>query len=552
VDKNNFPPAKTKLPSKPKTNGKPAGGNSAPFPPADNSAPVPGADVPAIGMTSADPKIDKQLRGLLGHAETSGYKPVNFQYFLRPRDLPPFTFNVIEAMQFEPTIKLGLAARAAPLCTPEFAYKQGEKWIPGVQAENEVIAAFVERQLMKIWNQIDVLLDAQKWGWAAAEVTYELTHFGTVEIKDLHARHARDVRVIKHEGQPAGVRFLSIKDTDQGHVDSFFPDCIFHNHATGPGEDYGTSILIGAYSPWADKWLSGGALDVRRLFMHKDAYGGVDLAYPEGTMTIGDRETPNRDVAREIVEQLQAGGVTTRPSRIDPATGKQVWELTRATVPANPAHILQYPKDLDGEMLRGLEVPDDVLSADNSGAWAGKQVPMAAFYCSLDRWLNSLVRDVVRQLLVRLVRMNFGTGRWFEVSTKPLAVQAMEQMSKSGSPKPEGGGGGKFQPNFDDGMGDASQGNDRDDDDDELLDDGTDMERAVGMGLLQASKVVRAASRVVRMGEHFKQAKRQEIFGRGMGGNLPGSEGAPGGERAGQADGANGVSESADDRESKK
>ncbi|MDX1964128.1 MAG: hypothetical protein SFX18_13325 [Pirellulales bacterium] len=445
------------------------------------------------GMQSADPRINKALRSLLGLPETRGYKPVDHRYFLRPRDLPPFTFNVIEAMQYEPTIKLGLAARAAPLCTPEFAYKQGDKWIPGIQAENEIIAAYVERQLLKIWNQIDVLLDAQRWGWAAAEITYEVTHYGTVEVLDLLPRHARDTRIIKFQGQPVGARFLNVQMADEGMVDCFFPNCVFHNHALGAGEDYGTSILIGAYSPWADKWLHGGALDVRRLFMHKDAYGGADLAYPEGTTIIGDQEVPNRDIAREVVEQLQAGGVTSFPSKND-ANGNPLWKLTRATVPANPTHILQFPKDLDTEILRGLEVPDDVLSSDNSGAWAGKQVPMAAFYNSLDRWLASLVRDVVRQVLRPLVRMNFGGGRWFEVSTKPLAVQALEQQSKAGPAKsPDGGGGMPFA--GDDGMADDSMGND------EYgggADDSMVMERAVGMGLLRAASTIRRARSIVR------------------------------------------------------
>ena len=61
--------------------------------------------------------------------------------------------------------------------------------------------------------------------------------------------------------------------------------------------------------------MNGGALDVRRLFMHKDAYGGTDMTYPEGTTYIPDKgEVPNRDVAREIAEQIVAGGVTARPA----------------------------------------------------------------------------------------------------------------------------------------------------------------------------------------------------------------------------------------------
>lgn len=488
-------------------------------PPQTAAAPATGADqMPdRPGMVGVTPRIDAELRSLLGPLETRNYKPLDYRYFMRPRDLPLFTFNAIEAMNYDPTVRLGLAARAAPLCNPEFAYKQGEKWVPGIQAESEVIAAFVERQLLRIWNQIGCLLDAQKWGWAAAEVTYELSHFGLVEVNELHARHARDVRVIKDDGRAVGCRFLNIKNEANGFVDLFYPSCIFHNHQPEAGEDYGTSINFGAFSPWCDKWLDGGALDVRRLFMHKDAYGGADIAYPEGKTLIGDQQVPNRDIAREIVEQLQAGGVTTRPSKVD-ANGNKAWELTRASVPSNPTHILDYPKDLDTEILRGMEVPDDVLSAENSGAWAGKQVPMAAFYTSLDRWLQALVRDIVRQILKRLVRMNFGPGHWFEVSTKPLAVQAMEQQSKGSGAPPQPGQAGK--PGQGDALGDDSMADD-DGDGDGVANEDTDFERAVGMGLMRAAKTVKRAVKVVRMGEVWRTLGGSAKDGKQHSGGFP-------------------------------
>ena len=86
--------------------------------------------------------------------------------------------------------------------------------------------------------------------------------------------------------------------------------------------------------------MHGGALDVRRLFMHKDAYGGADITYPEGTVYIeGKGEVPNRDIARELAEQIVAGGVTARPAAYD-EHGNELWKLTRATVPNKPEHIL--------------------------------------------------------------------------------------------------------------------------------------------------------------------------------------------------------------------
>lgn len=376
-------------------------------------------------------------------SSTSGYESIRHIWSEQPRNLPLFGFDIIRLMMFDSAVRLALSTRAAPLASAEFAYKSGvdpmgnPMWTPGVQAQREEVGHFVHRQLLRIWtNHIDEICQAQIWGWSAGEVTLRLSQHNLVEIDRLEPRQAADCRVLLAGGDPVGVRIDRVKNV--GKVDLRFPNAWFHAHDPEPGQHYGRSTLLGAYSPWADKCLDGGALDVRRLFMHKDAYGGVDLGYPEGSTFIdGQESVPNRDIARQIAEQLVSGGVTTRPSTRD-ENGNEKWPLTRATVPANPQHILQYPKDLDGEIRRGTGIPDDVIDSEGSGGWAGKRVPLMAFYASLDGWLRRIVTDFDEQTIRCLVRMNFGRDEEYEITTKPLAEQAMEQQSNAG----EGGGNG--------------------------------------------------------------------------------------------------------------
>lgn len=223
-----------------------------------------------------------------------------------------------------------------------------------------------------------------------------------------------------------------------GAVDLFMPSAFWHAYKPEAGSPYGFSVLFGAYSAWADKWLDGGALSVRRLFMHKDAYGGDTIYYPEGTINVDGRgEIPTRDVGREIVEQSMAGNVKTLPSTRD-QNGNRMWEVERAETTGGAEHILQFPKDLDTEILRGIEIPDDVITAEATGAWQGKQVPMLAFYKGLEPWLTALVGDLVRQLLEPLVLVNFGRAEDFEVTAKSLAKQALEQSGAKEQPSPQG------------------------------------------------------------------------------------------------------------------
>ena len=379
----------------------------------------------------------KPIRATRQRPRTTGYQPTYHVWGNSPRDLPQFTYHTIRAMLLDSAVRKCLAIRRAPLYGLEFAYQQGDKWIPGVEARKPEVAKFVMRQLKRIWDgELEGILSADVWGWSAGEITYRLSDYGLVEIDRLLPRHACDTRAMERDGELCGVRFDRVVGSEKGYVDLEFPHCWWHSYNPEAGRYYGQSCFLGAYSPFADKWFNGGATDVRRLFMHKDAYGGVDIAYPEGMTPVAQPdgtilEIPNRDIARQMAEQIQAGGVTTRPSQFG-ADGAELWKITRATVPAAPSHILQYPKDLDDEIAEGMEVFGDLDGGGETGSWAGKRVTAAAFYGSEDRWALAVLRDLRIQVLEPLVLYNFGKAEEFNVSHKPLALQAMEQQSNAG------------------------------------------------------------------------------------------------------------------------
>ena len=454
--------------------------------------------------------IRHKLRNvLLGKPATSDYRQSTDLHFQRPRDLPPFNFATIRSMLMDPTIRLGLAMRSAPLYQAEFAFKEpdsseaGFKWTPGVKADTPEVGKFVHRQLLRIWaTSLHKILLAQTWGWSAGEVTYKLSADKMIEFDGILHRHARDVLALRQAGEVKGVQFRSLKG-GIGRVDLLFPKSYWHVYDPEAESAYSMGALIGAYSPWADKWLNGGALDVRRLFAVKDAYGGVDIAYPSGNLNIeGKGEIPARDIAREIGEQIKAGASTTRPSDVDPTTGKEKWLITRASIPANPVHIFDYPKQLDIEMLRGLEIPDDVLTSEGGvGLQGNKDVPMQAFFTNADRWLTQVVAMLVPQILEDLVMLDWGHAIGFEVTTKPLAEQAMDQTKGEGGPAqgmPQGPPqltgeqGGVRRPGAESVQGGEPRRF--------SLDDSNTSELLVGQGVVEASHLVEAGRRYLDNG----------------------------------------------------
>ncbi len=370
-------------------------------------------------------------------AKTAGYEPIQYGWIRRYRNLPYLSIFVIEQMLLDETICIGLAARKAAMTGAEIGYEENGKWTPGVQCSKPDVADWAHRQIRKLWDcGIEHFATAQVYGWAACEVLWQKNSQGIQEIVGIEERHANDTRALvdQESGHVSGVRFLRIKNADNGFVDLSFPQSLFHAFNRLPGHPYGQTVLLGSYRAWCDKHLEGGALDVRRVFMHKDAYGGADMTYPEGTTQIGDREVSNRDIAREIVEQLEAGGVTTRPASMD-EQGNELWKLTRASVPNNPAHIQNYPADLDGEMLRGMYVPDGVLKADDTGSWQGRLIPMGIMYASLDPSIKTLLNDIVEQLLNAAMITNWGQVFPLVVQHKPLAKQALEQQRQTAAPQ---------------------------------------------------------------------------------------------------------------------
>lgn len=439
-------------------------------------------------------------------AQTKGYEPIKSYWLRRHRNLPSLSFLMIEQVLLDETIQIGLAARRAVIQGVEFGFEINGQWQTGVQCADEAVGAWVMRQIRKLWAcAIDHVSSAQVYGWCGMEVIWERSQeFQTWEISGFEQRHANDVRALidTTTGRKCGIRFTNIKGVSEGYVDLRFPEAFFHAYDASPGEIYGRTVLTGAYRPWADKHLDGGAVDVRRLFMHKDAYGGADIKYPEGSTDIGTIDNPfevaNRELAREIVEQLEAGGVTTTPMQYDDE-GRQKWELTRATVPSNPTHILQYPGDLDGEMLRGMYVPDGVLKADDTGSWQGRLIPMGILYANLDPWVGTLLRDFREQVLEPGIVNNWGRLVPFSVQHKPLAKQALEQQRQQQAPGMDPSMGG-VDPTMgmDPSMMDPSQG-----DPNAMLEDPSqqpqmmgvsfDAAEAVGIGVLDAAGIVEAA-----------------------------------------------------------
>ena len=435
-------------------------------------------------------------------AKLSDYSPWEISsWFRTPRDLPIFNFATIRAMNFDESVRLGMAMREGVIANATFGYQdQTGKWIPGVKAESPDVAEYVWSLLKRVWTfEIDKWLKCLTWGWSGGETVWKMSSDNRLLFDYAISPHARDIRTVRHSDHGiVGVEIASVSDMGSGkplRLDIRQKGWFVANREDN-GSDYGTSDYLGAYSAFADKWFNGGALDVRRLFMHTDAYRGMRIGFATGSTELdGIGLVPNQNIARQMVEQYKSGNVMTYPLVYTP-DGKPKWQIDDASSTGNVNHILQYPQDLDQSIFRGLEIPDDVLTSEMSGAWQGKKVPMIAFFVSLMRQANKILRSVDESIIEFAVETNFGKGVKYEVGIIPFDVQ-LELTAQANQPQ-QGGMMGQ-DPMGGMGMPQGEVPMMGQDEFDTIDFGGTSMslERAVGRGAISASQIALAGRKLL-------------------------------------------------------
>jgi hypothetical protein len=394
-------------------------------------------------------------------SQASGYAPtvyIGSRLGLLLDGRPRFTWLEAERMRYDPQVQLGLRILRAPL--------YGVTW--KVNADQEAVGRWVDRELSRVYRRIlPRIVRAYEYGVACGEVTYRAkqvkgrtrVHFS--EFIELHPRDARPIvyDVGRRAGKLAAMHVTGGRGNGSG---SIYLDPLHSFWFKGEAEFqdwWGRPRMAGAYEPWLEKRGRHGAIDDRRLFYQKCAFRGPRIRYPIGQTNMGTAEAPvmrsNQDIARELVEKFENGGVLALPNTTDDK-GNYLWSWEDPQGFADVAGLLEYPKQLDRELLIGFGIPPELVEAASVGSgYSGRAIPAQVFFTSMDEFAGLVVEAIDRQIIRKLVRLNFGkTG--YEVKVNSLA-QLMAQSGPGGAPgagmpgagaggAAAGGGGGQWQP----------------------------------------------------------------------------------------------------------
>lgn len=358
--------------------------------------------------------------------KTAGYIPVAIDHSLMGLwdDVDKrFTWYDVPRMKRDPQCLMGLNIIQAPL--------HGAK-LKAV-ANHPDVESFVDKMIHRVWQRaLRNIVKADEYGHAAGELEYRVEK-GRYQFHQLHPFHPIDARPLRNTRtrEITGIRIRNIQGKTSAQADLSYPNAFWVANDPQYGQPYGQSRLAGAFSPWMEKSGKHGALDIRRLWFLKNAYNGGTLRYPDGFTEVSPgKQVSNQDLAREILEKLETGGILVLPNTrigID-GTGEYLWQYEAPKVNGGAlTDILEYPDVLDKAINTGMGIPNELLEAGVRGSWSGRAVPAQMFFTSLDSWIAAIIDAICRLIIKPLVRVNFGKRAEFEVTHESLAELAAKE-----------------------------------------------------------------------------------------------------------------------------
>lgn len=357
-------------------------------------------------------------------------------------DRPPFSAVTAELMLFDHKVTLALAVRNGLLAQMEIEVLGGP---PGIRE-------YVARQWERIWSLAGpVIVEAKHIGWTGFEPMFEpgdsnSPDAGRAVFCGYRDFHQRDMRPLVADGRVVGLTLNNVQDGSGGKLALFSPKGCWITYKDRYSNYYGQSLLEHAYAPWNEKWQRGGAVKLRQLRMMKDAWVGDVLRYPtqRRSLTPDGNVVSWRDVAREIVQLRQSGGVMGIPSDRTADGNNYEWEYTGPTAVEGATPIHEYKKELDTEIVEGLEVPGEVLeTAEGGNAYNGRTIPMVGLLAALQTEGEGYARQVDQQIIRPLVQWEFSCKPAYQIRVKPL-IKTIQQLMGGNEEKPGGGSGSVF------------------------------------------------------------------------------------------------------------
>lgn len=353
---------------------------------------------------------------------------------------PMFDAMQVEQMLLDSRVAFALRVNAAPLLLGQVK----------VNGPHPAVNKFVGEQWDRLWsNAAPKIVRTPVYGFSGYEVMYREVE-GRWEFDKLLDRDPLECRVLTQAGRLAGMECKPNPHREWFPRDSagggrlLGMKALWLTHSARYGRWYGESSLEPAYPPSFEKRMTGGAQDLRRLRMVKDAWLGLIVGYPMNLSIVRpDGVAINgRDIAREIQDSIMSGGAVAIPTDVDQNTRAPLFTLTRPTDVQGATPILEWSQSLDGEIWEAIVGAKEIAEAAESGGFSGRSIPFLTFLMGRNTEFNDYLQQTDAQILRPLVCLNYGEDAACEYEIKPVdLVETVGKLMGGGQPQAEGGQG---------------------------------------------------------------------------------------------------------------
>lgn len=400
---------------------------------------------------------DPQMQALLENQLTVGYVPSLpvFGMFTSQGMPQMFLRRDTELMITHPVVRQALRYFKGGIAGAEFwggpnpDSPDDENGLP-VCIENDEVGKFVKEQCERFWDRgVPHLQSAYDYGWIGSEQKYE-DEDGLMKWAELFTFDAADTYLLTQDFRPIGVRVKNVRKSSKPvdlwmAGDNVPAKGLWYAHQPRYNSFYGQSQLLGAWRPWRRlAWIDGAETVIDGAF-YRFGYRGPIVRYPNEDL-MGPSGIPNttlnsqgqpmryaRDIARQIGEQLKAGGTVGLPSTRD-SSGEYKWAIDiPEAVLSGIAGLIEYADYLADQITQGIGVPPELLEAADSGSgYSGRRIPLEAFLANQQQIADAILKLFVDQILRPLVHWNFGPVK-FNVQVKSL-IKTRTKAAQAANP----------------------------------------------------------------------------------------------------------------------
>lgn len=390
-----------------------------------------------------------------GKPIAKNYRPVHTGYgvgFANKR-IPRFTVNWVPEMMRDGRVTYGLGLIKGPIIA-------NGRW--DIETPDSNVMEYVDEMMDRLWlSHVMKVLTMIEYGWSPCEVVWHWNNERQwVTVKDLIDFQPLDCRPITRNGERVGMSVQSQQGNPGDRTENkyWIPThrSMWAVHQQQYSKWFGRSQLWGAFPAYLDIWGEHGFRDCRRLHYQKNAENSGILYVPIGqtpqtTTTNGSADMiDNMALGHDIMEKMKTGGYLIIPNEVDPVTGAKKWEYQPPSTTGESPGQQEYGIDLKNEILEGMNVPPEVAAASETGAYAGKSIPMQAFAC-MEQMVFNGVLEAFEAVCKVGVRCNFGLSA--EQNFRLVPKSLFDTMNPEGPGQQEDAGMGTLGGMEDDGQG---------------------------------------------------------------------------------------------------